>query len=131
PAGVVVDGIMSRMDLSGQIWKLYWNNVLANAVVALGGYLVFGGWRLFAEEARCNDLNADNSSEPSNFAAPHLVTLGAIGGLIVAVIGFGVQVGIAALAGAVLLTLARAADERQTIQSMPWSVIVMVCGVMT
>jgi di/tricarboxylate transporter len=40
-------------------------------------------------------------------------------------------VGLSALIGAIVLTLGRLADERQTLHAMPWSVIVMVCGVMT
>jgi di/tricarboxylate transporter len=49
--------------------------------------------------------------------------------LIGAVIFLQVHVGMAAFAGAVLLTLIRAADERKSMQLIPWGVIVMVCGV--
>ena len=35
----------------------------------------------------------------------------------------------AAIAGAVLLALARAADDGQAIKTMPWGTILMVCGV--
>ena len=35
----------------------------------------------------------------------------------------------AALTGAALLSLLRAADEKDAIKKMPWSVILMVCGV--
>jgi di/tricarboxylate transporter len=129
PAGVVVSGIMERMELGGHEWKFYLDNVLANAVVAFGGYFVFGGWRLFGrqESASVQPQTAD----AARFEPAHLATLIVIGGVIVAVIGFRAPVGLAAIAGAIVLTLARLADERETIQSMPWSVIVMVCGVMT
>jgi di/tricarboxylate transporter len=40
-------------------------------------------------------------------------------------------VGLAAIVGAMVVTMSRLADERETLHSMPWSVIVMVCGVMT
>ncbi len=46
-----------------------------------------------------------------------------------AVVGFGVHVGMGAFAAAVLLILAKVADERPAIAALPWSVIVMVCGV--
>ena len=35
----------------------------------------------------------------------------------------------AALTGATILSLARAADEKETIKRMPWNVVLMVCGV--
>ena len=52
-----------------------------------------------------------------------------IAALVVSVIAFNVNVGAAAFAGAVLLTLVRAADEQAAVRAMPWGVIMMVCGV--
>jgi di/tricarboxylate transporter len=52
-----------------------------------------------------------------------------IAALIVAVIGLGVDVGMGAFAAAGLLVLLRVADEQEAIRTMPWSVILMVCGV--
>ena len=42
---------------------------------------------------------------------------------------FNLQVGMAALAGATMLSLAKAADEKEAIKRMPWGVVLMVCGV--
>ena len=42
---------------------------------------------------------------------------------------FGVDVGMGAIIAAVILTVCRAANEEAAIKTMPWSVIVMVCGV--
>jgi len=41
----------------------------------------------------------------------------------------GFNIGLAAIAGAVLLALARAADDGQAIKTVPWATILMVCGV--
>ena len=49
--------------------------------------------------------------------------------LVVGVVGFRVHVGMGAFAAAVVLTLARVTDEKPAILAIPWSVIVMVCGV--
>src|SRR5207245_4391513 len=64
-----------------------------------------------------------------SFGLRHAVTLAVIALLIVGVIFFRIDVGMGAMAGAVVLTLLRLADERATIQAMPWAVILMVCGV--
>jgi di/tricarboxylate transporter len=58
-----------------------------------------------------------------------VLTLAVIATLIVGVVGFGAQVGMAALAGAAALTLAGAADEKAAVRAMPWGVMLMVCGV--
>ena len=57
------------------------------------------------------------------------ITLGMIGMLILGVIFGGFNIGMAAFAGAVLLSLLRAADDGEAIKKMPWSTILMVCGV--
>lgn len=57
-----------------------------------------------------------------------LTTLG-IGALIVAVVGFDLDVGMIALIVAVVLILLGAVDESEAIKRMPWSVILMVTGV--
>jgi di/tricarboxylate transporter len=49
--------------------------------------------------------------------------------LVLSVVLLDLQVGMAALTGATLLSIARAADEKETIKRMPWSVVLMVCGV--
>ena len=67
------------------------------------------------------------TAEP--FHPRHWVTLGVIAALITGVIFFKVDVGMGAFAGTVLLVLLRMTDEKETVRLMPWSVIIMVCGV--
>jgi di/tricarboxylate transporter len=59
----------------------------------------------------------------------HWLTLGGIAVFIVAVAGFGLDVGMAGLGVAAVLILLRAVDEAKAIQRMPWGVILMVTGV--
>ena len=75
--------------------------------------------------ARASDPVVD--VEP--FEASHWLTLAVLVTLVISVIQFQAHVGMAALTGAALLSLLRAADEKDAIKKMPWSVILMVCGV--
>lgn len=129
PSGIIADKLMQGdMGLSSFETRLFLYNLAANVLVGLGGYLVLGGWRLFGRK-HVEELPTDESSTPDNWTWPHLGTLAVIVTLIVGVIYFGVHIGMAAFAGAVVLTFLRAADERKSIQAIPWSVILMVCGV--
>ena len=47
PTGIIVNGLMARIGMSGYEMRTYLYNLLAHAVVAFGGYFLFGGWRLF------------------------------------------------------------------------------------
>jgi Na+/H+ antiporter NhaD/arsenite permease-like protein len=136
PTGIIVAGILPKIGLVDVQWPIYLNNLIAHAAVAFGGYFLLGGWRLFARHAAVQgDVPAgvgalpDGEAQSLQFELRHKLTLGVIATLIAAVITVKLNVGMGAFAGAVLLTLARAADETEAIRKMPWKVIMMVTGV--
>jgi Na+/H+ antiporter NhaD/arsenite permease-like protein len=125
PAGIIVNGIMTKIGLPGHGGRFFVNNLLVHAIVALAGYFVLGGWRLFKlsysgseEEAQIGSLDAKNG-----------MTLAAIGFLIVSVVFFKVNVGAGAFACAALLVIFGLGDQKESIRRVPWNVIVMVSGV--
>jgi di/tricarboxylate transporter len=124
PTGIIANGLMDRMGMSGYAWQSYGYNLAANAIAGLAGYLVFGGWRLFRRRFDDSAQDVGRSLEPK-----HWVTIAGIGLLVTGVIGFHVHVGMGALAVSVVLILWRVGDEKQAVRALPWGVIVMVCGV--
>ncbi|MBI4475531.1 MAG: C4-dicarboxylate ABC transporter [Acidobacteria bacterium] len=126
PTGVIVNGIMGRIGLPDAQWQTYLNNLGAHAALAFGGYFLFGGWRLFSKVALADGAVVARAEA---MEWRHWLTLAIIAALIVLVTGFNSNVGMTAIAGAVLLSMARAADEREAIRRMPWNVILMVSGV--
>jgi di/tricarboxylate transporter len=135
PTGIIANNLMTRMGMSGFEWHNYISNLMANALVAFCGYFAFGGRRLLSvvdsEHRSLGRTDADSSvaDDLSRFGWQHKVTLGVILALVIGVVGFGEHVGIGAFVGAALLSLIRAADEKEAIHIMPWGVILMVSGV--
>jgi Na+/H+ antiporter NhaD/arsenite permease-like protein len=130
PTGIIVNGLMARIGMTGLALETYVSNLLAHALVAFGGYFLFGGWKLFAEHSSRTVSAADASSDPDPaFEIQHWFTLAIIAVLILTVIFFGVNVGMGAFLAATVLVLTRAANDREAIKRMPWGVIVMVSGV--
>jgi Na+/H+ antiporter NhaD/arsenite permease-like protein len=150
PLGNIVNGVATKIGLSNAVWTISVNNFAAHATIAFAGYFLLGGWRLFtrrsadpavvepelAIERPVSDADddprtilTDEEEESAAFDWRHVVTLVVIGALVLSVIVFQVNVGLAALAGAVMLTLARAANERAAVAAMPWQVILMVSGI--
>ncbi len=129
PTGIIANGVMARMGMSGFERQNYVYNLLANAIAALTGYLCFGGWRLFGQIDEERDVKQGGDQSVSAMAVEHWVTLATIVVLVVGVIGFGMHVGMGAFMAAVVLILARVADEKPAMLSLPWSVIMMVSGV--
>jgi di/tricarboxylate transporter len=129
PNGIVADGVMARIGLGGVEWQTYGYNALAHTIAGFGGFFLLGGWRLFnrAKDAGAAIAAAEPAIGPMETS--HWLTTAAIVALIVAVAGFGMNVGMVAIVLATLLILLRTVDEQKAIKAMPWGVILMVTGV--
>lgn len=131
PTGIIVTGLMERIGLPGLELQTWLYNVFAHAAVGFGGYFLFGGLKLLMSAERVEIV--DEGVQQLN--RHQVMTLVMIALLIVGVIGAqnleipGFNIGLAAFTGAVLLSLARAADDAEAIRRMPWGTILMVCGV--
>jgi di/tricarboxylate transporter len=126
PTGIVANGVMSRIGLAGYEWQTFAYNAFAHTFVGFTGFLVLGGWRLFTR--RDTAVQAEDP-DAGPMDRRHWLTVAGIVGLILAVAGFGMDVGMTALIIAAALTLLRTVDEARAIQRMPWGVILMVTGV--
>jgi di/tricarboxylate transporter len=139
PTGIIVNKSMEMIGLGGHETSTYINNLLAHVVVTFIAYFIFGGWKLFtrrppaaagaAHSVHAEARAAEAMVEVEPFQPAHWLTLGVLVTLVITVIQFQAHVGMAALTGAALLSLGRAADEKDAIRKMPWNVILMVCGV--
>ena len=126
PTGVIVNGLMAKIGLAGHEWFTYWTNLAAHATVAFGGYFAFGGLKLFRSGGVAT---IEHKPEEIEFDRSNIITMVVIGLLLVGVLFFGVNVGMGAFACAVLLAALGAADHKEAVKKMPWSVIMMMSGV--
>ncbi|HEU4617817.1 MAG TPA: SLC13 family permease [Gammaproteobacteria bacterium] len=125
PTGVIVSGLMSRIDLAGHETATWLYLLAAHSIVGFGGYFLFGGWKLLL---RSEAVEASPELDKP-FDRDQKITLAIIALLILGVVFGGVNVGMAGFAGAVLLVLLRTADDTEAVRKMPWTAILMVCGV--
>jgi di/tricarboxylate transporter len=143
-AGVVANQKLAALSLSGVSWQIYIWNVAANALVAAAGYVMLGGLRLWKPETGGerfqpldpNDLGSAKATvsgsatgQRAALAPQHAITLAVIALMMLSVITGYAHVGMASFAAAGVLMMFRLADERETFHRVPWSVLVMVCGV--
>jgi len=125
PTGIIVSGVMDSIGLGGMEVATWLYNFGAHAIVAFTAYLAFGGWKLLRRADRVTvAADAHEALDRNN-----VVTLLAIAGLIVGVLTLGLDIGLAAFAAAVVLSLLRAADEEAAIRGVPWGTILLVSGV--
>ncbi len=126
PTGIVANGVMQRIGLGGVEWQTFAYNALAHTIVGFGGFVLFGGWRLFL---RRDETVVADAGDAGAMERHHILTAAGIVVLNGTVAGFGMPVGMMALIIATALILFRVVNEAQAIQRMPWGVILMVTGV--
>jgi di/tricarboxylate transporter len=132
PGGVVVaTACRDRLGLPGAEWSIYVHTLLANAAAGFTGFALLGGLRRAVPLPVDTEGQAEAGAEDAALSGQHRATLLILGLVAAAVIGLGTDVGMTALAGSVALIVFRLADEGRAVQSMPWGVILMVCGVST
>lgn len=138
PTGIIVNANMEKIGLGGFETQTYLNNLLAHVVVTFAAYFLFGGWRLFTRPVAPPEIAQSDQAgaraeealvEIEPFETRHWLTIAVLAALVVSVIWFRTHVGMAALTGAAILSLVKAANEKDAIKRMPWSVILMVSGV--
>ena len=127
PTGIVANDKMAEIGLAGFEWQTFAYNALAHALVGIGGFLLFGGWKLFRRGAGSANAAEVEKAEPMD--ARHWLTVAGIVAFIVPVTVFKLNVGMVAVIVAAALVLLRAVDEPKAIARMPWGVILMVTGV--
>jgi di/tricarboxylate transporter len=122
--GLIVSAQMAKASLTGHEWASFAANFTAHTMVAAFAYAAFGGLKLLRQgkvEAPATAL--------APFATKHWITLGVIAVWILCVIFLGYPPGLTAFIAGAALILARLAEDGPSIKSIPWAVIVMVCGV--
>lgn len=133
--GIIANSRMAAAGIGGHEWKVMLANMLAHALVAAAAYLYYlRKLDVRAPDARdAQDVAPEEAStaiaEPLTRAQQ--LTLAMLGLWIVCVVAFKLQVGLSAFAAALILIVLRACDDGAAIAKMPWSVILMVCGMAT
>jgi di/tricarboxylate transporter len=125
PTGVIVTSLMEKIGLGGYELRTYVANLVAHAVIAFAAYFLLGGLRLF----RNRYVGGEKEVDATPLTTTHWVTLATITAVLIPVLFFGANVGMAAFTGAVVLAALRVADHEQAIRKMPWIPILMVSGV--
>jgi di/tricarboxylate transporter len=140
--GVLVAQAVARAGLEMSASALFLGNLAYNVVLAVVIFVAFGGLRpakapavagLSSEPA--GDAPADASTalaaSADRLRVDQICTLVALAGVAIAALGFGLNIGFLAFGAAVLLQLAFPASGAGADTRIAWSVVLLVCGVVT
>ncbi len=122
--GAMANTIMATIGLPGHEARLWAANFVVHLLVALIAWVVFGGWKLLRSSTR-----VAVETRIAGLERRHWITIATIAIWMIVVIGWRMNVGLAAFAAATVLLIVRVADEGAAIRGVPLGIIFMVCGV--
>lgn len=124
PSGIVANSVATESGIGGLAVPLFWQMALAMSLYSAILYFIFK-WHKQTDIAP-----AGNAAEPiPAFSWKQWLTLAGIIAVALLSTVFGINVGLAAFAASVILTICRAADESAAFKKVPWSTLVMITGV--
>ena len=154
PTGIISNGIIAKVApelgipadyLNTLAWKIHFNSTIAQGFVNIGGFFVMGGLKWLREQKGAA-LDIDElAPKPEPFNAAQKTTLLLVAILIILVVVPGLpgvkgtlpktitnmlsNVGSISFVLSIVLMLTGYGDSKAAVKVMPWSVIMMVCGV--
>lgn len=111
--GIIEEGLAGYMPL----WGAY---AAAMTVFSIAAYFIFGGLK--------PQKTATEKPHFVPFDSKQWMTIAAIVAVLVGVIFFGQNIGLISFACAGVLLLVGAVDQKKAIASIPWSTIILICG---
>jgi Na+/H+ antiporter NhaD/arsenite permease-like protein len=122
PTGIIGVTLSEKIGLTGIGTRVFYNMVIAQIIIAAALYIILGGLKLSSKSESARDaVEAFDNKQRSTIIVILLV--------VAAVILFKAHLGFIGFTGAAILLLIGAASEKDAILSVPWSTLLLVCGV--
>ncbi|MCP3803008.1 SLC13 family permease [Allokutzneria sp. A3M-2-11 16] len=124
--GAIVNGVVERNHLPQNEIALFLASLVANAVIAVIVFVVFGGLKLGRADKPAEEATP---REPITFH--QVLTLLGLTTLVVLTLVFDLNVGLVAITIAVVLGVASPKTNAQAVNQITWPTVLLICGVLT
>ena len=119
--GIIANTRIAAAGLGEHEWKVWAANFLAHVVVTVAAYVVM--------LPRLPRASMEAAADRDRLTGAQLFTAAVVTAWVAAVVFFRASIALAAFAAAATLIVRGAAEETGAIRRMPWTAILMVCGV--
>lgn len=120
--GIIGINLCEDFGLVGIEKPLLLNGIFSSTIYALLVYVAFGGYKLKS------DICLSISDTPS-FHKEQMITLVAIFSMVILVLFYQVNVGLASFVMASILAFLKVSDEVEAVKRIPWGTLLLICGV--
>lgn len=127
PAGVLMQSLGEEAGFSDFIIPVMWNCIIWSAILMAGFCVYYKIWKIKPSKTSAAGLNENLKTEKLN--GKQWVTMAGVGVMVIMVVAFGVNVGLASFLIAAILIVLGAADEKRSLKKVPWGTLILICGV--
>ncbi len=139
--GVIVNGLVARADLPQDEITLFLGSFVFNLVLGVVVFVLFGGLALMRSrraqvtepdaEEREDGGSGEEAVEDGGFTWQKGLTVAGILAVVVLASGFDLDIGLVAITVAGVLALFMPGLQREVVGRVSWSVVLLICGVLT
>lgn len=128
--GIIVDGLLADMGITGQGMPIFIGVSIANLACAIVTYIVFRGWKVQAPVAGTADGTlAQPQKEKVTFEKKQILSTLMLLVMVIMVVGFSYDIGLVCLTLAFIMIIFRLGDEKKSLKLIPWGTLILIIGV--
>ena len=133
--GIIVDGLLTDMGITGKGMPIFIGVSIANLVCAVVTYIVFRGWKLAVPAAAgeagyvTGPAETQAKKEKVHFEKKQIFSTLMLLVMVVLVVGFSYDVGLVCLTLSLIMIIFKLGDEKKSIKLIPWGTLILIAGV--
>lgn len=127
PAGVLMQKLGEDAGYTDFIMPIMWNGIIWATILMIGFCVYYKIWKV---KPRQVDLTTENDTlKTQKLNGKQWVTILGIAVMVVMVVGFNFNVGLASFFVAAILVILGVANEKGALKNVPWGTLLLICGV--
>lgn len=125
PAGVLMVSLGETAGFSDFIIPIMWNCIIWATILMIIFAIYYKIWRIKPRATNEVDVNI----QTSKLTKAQWITIIGVAVMVVMVVAFGVNVGLASFLIAAILIAVGVVDEKRSLKKVPWGTLLLICGV--
>ncbi len=120
PSGIIANSLAAENGVLNTATSVFFSSFIFMVIYGAILYIVLGGYKLAKSDKKQRDKVAFDSNQKKTI----IILIAVIIGILI----FKLDIGLTAFAGATILLLLRAADEKKSISGVSWGTLILISG---
>jgi len=126
--GTITNSVVETNGLPGSPGFLWLASIVANALLSVVVFFLFGGSKLLGIATRDEPLG---SARPVTLDRDRSLTLLGLSALVIGALAFDIEIGVMAIVIGVALSIVAPAGAKGAVGQIAWETVLLICGIVT